>query len=111
MDYEHGLDRMKLALREGDQETFLAFTTFEGRLRSNLADERRYGPSETLRHEQHRIIESLIRGVVIGAIISVSFSFLQQHLTWTYFFAGIVYGLVIDIVSTLLVRKLIKNKE
>ncbi len=61
--------------------------------------------------EKYHIIESVIRGLVIGAIISVSFSFLQQEVTWTYFFAGIAYGLIIDLVSTILVRKLIKNKE
>ena len=61
--------------------------------------------------EKYQIVESLIRGTILGAIISVSFAFLQQELTLTYFFAGIAYGLVIDLVSTILIRKLIKNKE
>ena len=60
--------------------------------------------------EKYRIIESIIRGIVIGAIISVSFSFLIQQPTWTYFFAGTAYGLVIDLVSTLIVKKVSKKE-
>ena len=60
--------------------------------------------------EKFQIVESIIRGIVIGAIISVSFSFLQQQPTWTYFFAGIAYGLIIDPVSTLIVKKVSKNE-
>jgi len=64
--------------------------------------------------DKYRITESMIRGVVIGAIISVSFSFLQQKFTLTYFFAGITYGLIIDSVTTWLVPKILqktKNKN
>ena len=60
--------------------------------------------------EKYRIPESIIRGIVIGAIISVSFSFLIQQPTWTYFFAGTAYGLVIDLVSTLIVKKVSKKE-
>ena len=60
--------------------------------------------------EKYRIVESIIRGISIGAIVSVSFSFLIQPPTWTYFFAGIVYGLVIDLVSTLIVEKVSKKE-
>ena len=57
-------------------------------------------------NEKYHIVESILRGIVIGAIISVSFSFLHQEVTWTYFIAGIFYGLVIDLVSSLLVKKI-----
>ncbi|MHA1452427.1 MAG: hypothetical protein ACTSRD_06165 [Promethearchaeota archaeon] len=60
--------------------------------------------------EKYRIIESIIRGIVIGAIISVSFSFLIQQPTWTYFFAGIAYGLIIDLISTLIIKKVSKKE-
>jgi serine/threonine protein kinase len=61
INYERGLNQMKSALREGDRESFLTFTTLEGRLQANLADESRYGSSETLRHERSRIVDSLNR--------------------------------------------------
>jgi serine/threonine protein kinase len=61
MDYEQGLDQLKSALREGDQEAFLTFTTFEARLRANLADEHLYGYDAALRHERSRIIDELNR--------------------------------------------------
>jgi hypothetical protein len=61
--------------------------------------------------EKYHILESILRGLVIGAIISVSFSFLQNEPTWTYFFAGTAYGLIIDVTSTLLIKNLVKNKE
>ena len=61
--------------------------------------------------EKYQWLESILRGLVIGAIISVSFSFLQQALTWTYFFAGIIYGLIIDLTSTLIVNYITKNKK
>ncbi len=61
-------------------------------------------------NEKYHILESIIRGTIIGAIISVSFSFLSQLPTWTYFFAGIAYGLVIDLVSTLIMKKISKKE-
>ena len=60
--------------------------------------------------EKNYIWESIIRGVVIGTLISISFAFLQQYVTWTYFFAGIAYGLIIDPVSTFLVKKIRKTE-
>jgi hypothetical protein len=54
--------------------------------------------------EKYRIWEAIIRGLIIGALVSVSFAFLQQELTWTYFFAGIAYGLIIDLASTLIIK-------
>lgn len=61
-------------------------------------------------NEKYRIIEAVLRGVLLGALISVSFSFLQQAVTLTYFFAGIGYGLIIDLVTTFAIVKLTEKK-
>ncbi|TFG17660.1 MAG: hypothetical protein EU530_10300 [Promethearchaeota archaeon] len=61
-------------------------------------------------NEKYQILESIIRGTIIGALISVSFSFLSQPPTWTYFFAGIAYGFVIDLISTLILKKVSKKE-
>ena len=60
--------------------------------------------------EKHQIWEAIIRGLLIGAIVSVSFAFLQQMITITYFLAGIAYGLIIDLISTLIMKKVMKNQ-
>ena len=49
-------------------------------------------------------VNSIIRGAIIGAFVSVSFSFLSQAIELTYFFAGIVWGLVNDLVTTQLIK-------
>jgi hypothetical protein len=60
--------------------------------------------------EKYRVWESIMRGLIIGALISVSFAFLQQELTLTYFFAGIAYGLIIDLASTLIIKNIQKTE-
>ena len=56
---------------------------------------------------EDNILNSIIRGAIIGAFVSVSFSFLSQAIELTYFFAGIVWGLVNDLITT----RLIKTQE
>ena len=53
---------------------------------------------------EDNILNSIIRGAIIGAFVSVSFSFLSQAIELTYFFAGIVWGLVNDLVTTQLMK-------
>ena len=60
---------------------------------------------------KYRIYESIIRGLLIGAIISVSFAFLQQAITVTYFIAGIAYGIIIDVLTTVIVEKLVNREK
>ncbi len=61
--------------------------------------------------KKYRIFESVLRGLFIGALISVSFAFLQQVITVTYFVAGLAYGIIIDVVSTLIIKKLDDKKK
>lgn len=46
-----------------------------------------------------------LRGLLIGAFTSVSFAFLGQQTTWTYFAAGLGFGLVADLATTAIVRR------
>jgi hypothetical protein len=46
-----------------------------------------------------------LRGLLIGALTSVGFAFLGQQVTWTYFFAGLGFGLIADLATTALVRR------
>lgn len=45
-------------------------------------------------------LNSILRGALLGAIVSVGFAFFQQALTVTYFFAGIGFGTINDVVTT-----------
>ena len=56
---------------------------------------------------ENNLVNSIIRGALIGAFVSVSFSFLSQAIELPYFFAGIVWGLVNDLITT----RLIKTQE
>jgi hypothetical protein len=58
---ERGLQVMKDALRGGDQDAFLEFSTLEGRLLENIRSERLYGGTETGRSERARIVQELNR--------------------------------------------------
>ena len=53
---------------------------------------------------ENNIINSIIRGSIIGAFVSISFSFLSQAIELSYFFAGIVWGLINDLVTTQFIK-------
>ena len=58
---EHGLQLMKDALRGGDSDIFLAFSTLENRLLENITKERLYGSTEMVRSERAQIVQELNR--------------------------------------------------
>jgi len=58
---ERGLRVMKDALRGGDQDAFLEFSTLEGRLLENIRSERLYGSTETVRSERAQVVQGLNR--------------------------------------------------
>lgn len=58
---ELGLQVMKDALRGGDPDAFLEFSTLESRLIENIRNERQYGSTETVRSERARIVQELNR--------------------------------------------------
>lgn len=58
---ERGLQVMKDALRGGDRDAFLEFSTLESRLLENIRSERLYGSTETARSERARIVQELNR--------------------------------------------------
>ena len=58
---ERGLQVLKDALRGGDRDVFLEFSTLEGRLIENIRNERLYGSTETVRVERARIVQELNR--------------------------------------------------
>jgi len=64
------------------------------------------GGIKIYKSEDH-ILNSILRGALIGAFVSVGFAFLGQAFTITYFFAGIFFGLLNDFITT----RLVKNKE
>lgn len=57
MDYERGLDTLKQLAQ--DTDWYADFALQEARLRENLRDERRYGPSEQTRRDRTRIVDQL----------------------------------------------------
>jgi SIR2-like domain/TIR domain len=59
--YERGLAALRQRLEHADDETHLAFTVLETRLRENLRDDRLYGSTETIRNERARISYELNR--------------------------------------------------
>jgi len=53
---------------------------------------------------EKNLVNSIIRGAIIGAFVSVSFSFLSQAIELMYFFAGIVWGLLNDLLTTQFIK-------
>jgi hypothetical protein len=49
-------------------------------------------------------INSFFRGVILGLLVSLQFFLSTELLDWPTFLAGIVYGIIIDILSTLLTQ-------
>jgi hypothetical protein len=59
---KHGMDALKAVFKQGDNsDAYLAFTTLESRLLSNLKDERIFGTTEEVRSERARIVLELNR--------------------------------------------------
>lgn len=50
-------------------------------------------------------LNALLRGVVLGAIVSASFAFFGQVVTVTYFLAGLMFGGANDLLTTYLTRE------
>jgi hypothetical protein len=50
--------------------------------------------------KQSPLLNAIIRGAIIGAIVSVSFGILSQTPEYTFFGAGIMFGIINDIVTT-----------
>ena len=55
--------------------------------------------------EKDSTLNATLRGAIIGAFVSVSFAFFSQEMTITYFFAGMVFGLLNDIITTNLTKQ------
>ena len=49
-------------------------------------------------------INALIRGALIGAIVSVNFGILSQTPEYMFFAAGIMFGIINDVVTTKVVK-------
>ncbi len=49
-------------------------------------------------------MNSAIRGAIIGLLLSTAFGLLSQSLELLYFFAGILWGIIIDVVTTRFVK-------
>ncbi|TFH29726.1 MAG: hypothetical protein E4G98_03335 [Promethearchaeota archaeon] len=60
------------------------------------------------------ILNAIIRGALLGTLVSISFGLLQQSLEIIYFLAGIVWGILIDTLTTWILHnweKKPKNKR
>ena len=60
-----------------------------------------------LKNASKPLLNSVIRGAVLGALVSVSFGLLHQRLEIMYFFAGIVWGTLNDTLTT----KILQNRK
>ncbi|MBD3230419.1 MAG: hypothetical protein GF329_19725 [Candidatus Lokiarchaeota archaeon] len=50
--------------------------------------------------DKENIINSIIRGAVLGIIVSVGFAFFNVTLNVNFFIMGIIFGILNDIIST-----------
>ncbi|MFX0071042.1 MAG: hypothetical protein ACFFAO_08125 [Candidatus Hermodarchaeota archaeon] len=50
--------------------------------------------------EKDNILNSIIRGALIGAIVSTSFAFLRNYPAILFFIVGIIFGILNDLIST-----------
>jgi hypothetical protein len=55
--------------------------------------------------EENNIINSIIRGLLLGAFVSFGFAFFLKPILVSFFIAGIIFGIIIDIISTILSKK------
>lgn len=54
--------------------------------------------------EEDNIINSILRGAFIGAFVSLGFAFFLGSVLILFFLAGIVFGIVIDLIATLITK-------
>ncbi|MBD3212003.1 MAG: hypothetical protein GF311_05270 [Candidatus Lokiarchaeota archaeon] len=50
-------------------------------------------------------INSVLRGAILGLLVSLQFFLSTELLDWPTFLAGILYGIIIDILSTLITQR------
>lgn len=64
------------------------------------------GTLEIIKNEKKfKWVNALIRGVILGLLVSLQFYLSTELLDLLTFLAGILYGVIIDILSTLLTQK------
>lgn len=51
----------------------------------------------------------IFRGAILGTVVSISFGLLQQRIEIMYFFAGILWGILNDLITTTLMNRIIKK--
>ncbi|WP_371805314.1 hypothetical protein [Candidatus Lokiarchaeum ossiferum] len=56
-------------------------------------------------------LNSVVRGAILGTVVSISFGLLQQRIEIMYFFAGIVWGLLNDLITTTLMNRILKKSH
>ena len=56
-------------------------------------------------------INAILRGALLGLLVSASFGLLNQELEFMYFFAGIIWGILNDCITTWLIETKIKDKR
>jgi hypothetical protein len=54
---------------------------------------------------ENNIINSILRGLIIGAFVSLGFAFFLHPILVSFFIAGLIFGILIDVISTLLSKK------
>ncbi|MHA1675171.1 MAG: hypothetical protein ACTSYI_16285 [Promethearchaeota archaeon] len=59
----------------------------------------------------HPNLNAVIRGAILGALISVSFGLLHQRLEIVYFLAGILWGILNDTLTTWILRNWERKKH
>jgi hypothetical protein len=62
-----------------------------------------------LKNNSRPLLNAVIRGAVLGALVSVSFGLLHQRLEIIYFLAGIVWGILNDTLTTRILQKRANN--
>lgn len=59
--------------------------------------------------QKSTLLNAVVRGAILGIIVSVSFGLLQQRVEIMYFFAGIVWGILNDSVTTKILERSHQN--
>jgi hypothetical protein len=50
--------------------------------------------------EKDNMINSIIRGLLLGLIVSIGFAFFNVYINLPFFFMGMVFGILIDLIAT-----------
>ncbi|TFG02779.1 MAG: hypothetical protein EU542_04105 [Promethearchaeota archaeon] len=57
-----------------------------------------------IKKQEDNLITPLVRGAIFGAFVSIGFAFFLQSILISFLIAGIIFGLLIDLIATKLTK-------